>query len=78
MESKTQKALALMDSDSSLTAYEAAKTAGITPTTLYNAIKRRETKRLRVECPCCGTRVEPLRVDHSVLSVGARIKLGAR
>jgi hypothetical protein len=78
MESKTQKALALMDADPGLTAYSAAKSVGITPTTLYNAIKRRATMSLRVPCPCCGTLVDSDRVDHTVLNVGARIKLGVR
>jgi predicted transcriptional regulator len=67
MTSKTQTALALMDADRNLTAYQAAKQAGITPTTLYNAIKRREAAGARVACPCCGSKVEPSRIDRSVL-----------
>lgn len=67
MESKTQKALALMDADSTLTAYQAAKTVGITPTTLYNALKRRAVAETRVSCPCCGTRVALERINHDVL-----------
>jgi hypothetical protein len=67
MTSKTQTALALMDADRNLTAYQAAKLAGITPTTLYNAIRRREAAEARVVCPCCGSRVDPAHINRTVL-----------
>lgn len=67
MKSKTQTALDLLAADSSMTAYQAAKQAGITPTTLYNAIKRREAAGNRVECPCCGTKVDPAQINRAVL-----------
>lgn len=64
--SKTQDALRLMR-EKGLTPYAAAKAAGITPTTLYTAIKREEAKGAIAACPCCGTLVPAEKVDRSVL-----------
>lgn len=64
--SKTQDALKLMR-EKGLTPYAAAKEAGITPTTLYAAIKREEAKGAIVACPCCGSHVPAEKIDHSVL-----------
>jgi hypothetical protein len=64
--SKTQEALRLMR-DKGLTAYAAAKEAGITPTTLYLAIKREATKGTMQPCPCCGSMVAVDRINRSVL-----------
>jgi hypothetical protein len=64
--SKTQLALGLMR-DKGLTAYAAAKEAGITPTVLYNAIKRETAKGTMEPCPCCGTVVPVEKIDRSVL-----------
>lgn len=68
--SKTQDALKLMR-DKGLTPYAAAKEAGITPTTLYAAIKREEAKGAIVACPCCGSLVPAEKIDHGVLKDGA-------
>ena len=49
--SKTQDALRLMR-EKGMTPYAAAKEAGITPTTLYAAIKREEARGVLESCPC--------------------------
>ena len=49
--SKTQQALALLKAHPEMTPYQAAKQAGISPTTLYAALKR---ERGRSRCPACG------------------------
>ncbi len=54
--SKTKQALALLKENPELTPYQAAKQCGITPTTLYAALKRQAG---RVHCPCCGSLVDP-------------------
>ncbi|MCK9511218.1 MAG: helix-turn-helix domain-containing protein [Pigmentiphaga sp.] len=64
--SKTQEALRLMH-DKGLTAYAAAKEVGITPTTLYAAIKREEAKGAMEACPCCGSMVRAERINRSAL-----------
>jgi len=64
--SKTQEALRLLR-EKGLTPYAAAKEAGITPTTLYAAIKREEAKGNMASCPCCGSVVPAEKIDHSVL-----------
>ena len=64
--SKTQDALKLMR-EKGLTPYAAAKEAGITPTTLYVAIKREEAKGALATCPCCGSVVPAERINRSVL-----------
>lgn len=51
--SKTKQALAWLEDNPGATPYEAAKTFGLYPSTLYRAIKVRElTKGQR--CKCCG------------------------
>ena len=68
--SKTQDALKLMR-EKGLTPYAAAKEeAGITPTTLYAAIKREEAKGALAICPCCGSVVPAEKIDRSVLKAG--------
>lgn len=67
--SKTQDALRLMR-EKGMTPYAAAKEAGITPTTLYAAIKREEAKGAVERCPCCGTLVPGEKIDRSVLKDG--------
>lgn len=67
--SKTQDALQLIR-DKGLTPYAAAKEVGITPTTLYAAIKREESKKVMEPCPCCGTMVPGERINRSVLKGG--------
>jgi hypothetical protein len=52
-----------------LTPYAAAKKVGITPTTLYTAIKREEAKGTMEACPCCGSMVLTERIDRTVLKV---------
>lgn len=65
--SKTQDALRLMR-EKGLTPYAAAKEAGITPTTLYAAIKREESKTAKELCPCCGQVVrEGFEINRDVL-----------
>lgn len=49
--SKTQKALAMMK-ETGCTAYAAAKAAGISTPTLYQAIKAKAQGKPR--CECCG------------------------
>lgn len=63
-ESKTQQALRLLR-DEGLTPYAAAKAVGITPATVYAAIRREESKVARglVKCPCCGTDVPADRIN---------------
>lgn len=53
-QSKTQQAIALVDSG--MTPYAAADKIGITPTTLYTALKKRKREQeLGVRrCPTCG------------------------
>lgn len=68
--SKTQDALRLMR-EKGLTPYAAAKEAGITPTTLYAAIRREEAKGVIERCPCCGSQVPAERIDRSVLKYEA-------
>lgn len=64
--SKTQDALRLMR-EMGLTPYAAAKEAGITPTTLYAAIKREESKGAIERCPCCGTLVPVEKINRDAL-----------
>lgn len=64
--SKTQDALRLMR-DKGLSAYAAAREAGITPTTLYAAIRREEAKGAMATCPCCGSLVPTERINRAVL-----------
>ena len=65
--SKTEEAL--MYIDEGMTPYAAAKKAGITSTTVYVALKRREANKAagKVTCPCCGSVVDAERIDRSVL-----------
>ena len=67
--SKTQDALKLMR-EKGLTPYAAAKEAGITPTTIYAAIKREEAKGAMATCPCCGSVVPAEKIDRSMLKPG--------
>lgn len=67
--SKTQEALKLMR-EKGLTPYAAAKDAGITPTTLYAAIRREEAKGTMSACPCCGSVVPTAKIDRTVLKAG--------
>lgn len=64
--SKTQDALRLMR-EKGLTPYAAAKEVGITPTTLYAAIRREEAKGAMEACPCCGSMVPTERINRAVL-----------
>lgn len=64
--SKTQDALRLMR-EKGMTPYAAAKEAGITPTTLYAAIKREEAKGVLASCPCCGSLVPAEKIKQDVL-----------
>ncbi len=64
--SKTQDALRLIR-EKGMTPYAAAKEAGITPTTLYAAIKREEAKGVLAACPCCGTLVPAEKINRDVL-----------
>jgi transposase-like protein len=64
--SKTQDALRLIK-DKGMTPYAAAREVGITPTTLYAAIRREEAKGAMAACPCCGTVVSSEKIDSSVL-----------
>lgn len=64
--SKTQDALKLMR-EKGLTPYAAAKEAGITPTTLYAAIRREEAKGTMSACPCCGSMVPTAKINRGVL-----------
>lgn len=64
--SKTQDALRLMR-ERGLTPYAAAKEIGITPTTLYAAIRREEAKGAMEPCPCCGSVVPAEKINRDVL-----------
>ena len=64
--SKTQYALRLMR-ENGMTPYAAAKEAGITPTTLYAAIKREEAKGVLAACPCCGSLVPAEKINRDLL-----------
>lgn len=64
--SKTQNALKLMR-EKGLSAYAAAKEAGITPTAIYAAIKREEAKGTLAACPCCGSLVSGEKINREVL-----------
>ena len=65
--SKTEQALKLIEQG--MTPYAAAKEIGITPTTVYNAMKRQEAAKAagKVPCPCCGSTVPASQIDRSVL-----------
>jgi len=67
--SKTQDALRVMR-EKKLTPYAAAKEVGITPTTLYAAIKREEAKGVLAACPCCGSLVPAEKINSDVLKNG--------
>lgn len=67
--SKTQDALRLMR-EKGMTPYAAAKEAGITPTTLYAAIKREEARGVLESCPCCGSLVPAEKINRDVLKGG--------
>ncbi|MFZ3017127.1 MAG: hypothetical protein WA056_01570 [Gallionella sp.] len=67
--SKTQDALRMMR-EKGLTPYAAAKEAGITPTTLYAAIRREEAKGAMEACPCCGSLVQADKINRAVLKAG--------
>lgn len=69
--SKTQDALRLMR-DKGMTPYAAAKEVGITPTTLYAAIKREEAKGVMTACPCCGSIVGSEKINRDVLKEGEK------
>lgn len=66
--SKTDDALRFIDQDG-LSPYAAAKKAGITPTTVYVALKRREAAAAagKEPCPCCGTLVPGEKINRDVL-----------
>lgn len=66
--SRTEQALKLIEEER-LTPYAAAKQVGITPTTVYAAMRRQEAARAagKVSCPCCGTTVPTNQIDRSVL-----------
>lgn len=66
--SKTQAALALVAQG--MLAIEAAKSAGITPPTLYAALGRmkKQAQEGKERCPCCGQVVrEGFSIDSAVL-----------
>lgn len=66
--SKTQQALALMDSEG-IGASEAARRLGIAAGTVLSAVMRMKGKDI---CPCCGQVVrEGFEIDRSVLKDGA-------
>lgn len=67
--SKTQDALRLIR-EKGMTPYAAAKEVGITPTTLYAAIKREESKKAMEACPCCGSLVPAEKINRYVLKDG--------
>lgn len=62
--SKTQDALALVAGG--MAPFAAAKQVGLSPNTLYVAIKReREKSASKVRCPCCGTLVPHSQLKES-------------
>lgn len=66
--SKTQQALALMESEG-ISASEAARRTGIKSGTVLSAVMRMKGKEI---CPCCGQVVrEGFEVDRNVLKDGA-------
>ena len=65
--SKTQQALALMESEG-IGASEAARRVGIKAGTVLSAVMRMKGKEV---CPCCGQVVrEGFQINHSVLKDG--------
>ncbi|PZU39706.1 MAG: hypothetical protein DI574_06875 [Acidovorax sp.] len=61
--SKTQGALELIEKGT--TPYAAAQKMGISPSTVYRAMGRRQDKNV---CPCCGQVVrEGFEIDRAVL-----------
>ena len=69
--SKTAMAIALVDEG--MTPFTAAKQVGLTPNTLYVALKLRRERESKaqglVNCPCCGSKVNPTQIqvkNHSV------------
>ena len=66
-ENLTAKALELMRNNPEMTVYAAAKAVGIKPTTLYAGKLRAESRGDRVACPCCGSMVEPGKINREVL-----------
>ena len=64
--SKTQEAMAMVDEG--VPPYRAAREKGISPNTLYVALKRRREAAVPKDvCPCCGTLVEKAKIDWSVV-----------
>ena len=52
--SKTHQAMKMVDQG--MAPYRAAREVGISPNTLYVALKRRRESLVpKVECPCCGS-----------------------
>lgn len=61
--SKTQSALELIEKG--MTPYAAALEAGISPSTVYRALGRRQDKKI---CPCCGQVVrEGFEINQTLL-----------
>lgn len=63
--SRTEDAVKYVDGG--MTPYAAAKLCGISPTTVYVALKRREANKAagKVPCPCCGTMVDAARLAQN-------------
>lgn len=66
-ENRTAEALELMRNNPGMTVYAAAKQVGISATTLYAGKARAERNAGKVQCPCCGTMVEPGKISREVL-----------
>jgi len=63
--SKTQQAIDLVGTG--MAPFAAAREVGLTPNTLYLALKRQREKLQFEICPCCGSHVPAEKINKSVL-----------
>lgn len=63
--SKTQEAIALVNQG--MTPFAAAKQIGLSPNTLYVALKKQREKQGIEACPCCGSLVQVEKIKRDVL-----------
>jgi transposase-like protein len=63
--SKTQEAIALVNQG--MTPFAAAKQVGLSPNTLYVALRKLREKKGVEPCPCCGSMVPTDTINRDVL-----------
>lgn len=63
--SKTQEAIALVNQG--MPPFAAAKQVGLSPNTLYVALKKQREKQGVESCPCCGSQVPAEKINRDAL-----------